>query len=94
MVSPSRASEGATTHPEVVAGIIEYLQMYGVKRIAVMEGAWVGAKTSEAAQVCGYDKLCRHYQVEFIDAQKDSWKKKTVRAWSWPCATVRMRWIL
>ena len=30
LVSPSRASEGATTHPEVVAGIIEYLQMYGV----------------------------------------------------------------
>ncbi|MCI9545876.1 MAG: DUF362 domain-containing protein [Lachnospiraceae bacterium] len=76
LVSPSKASEGATTHPEVVAGIVEYLQMYGVNRIYIMEGAWVGAKTSEAVRVCGYDKLCRHYQVEFVDSQKDSWEKK------------------
>ena len=29
LVSPSEASCGATTHPEVVAGIIEYLQERG-----------------------------------------------------------------
>ena len=29
LVSPSEASYGATTHPEIVAGIIEYLQEHG-----------------------------------------------------------------
>ncbi len=76
LVSPTEASYGATTHSEVVAGIIEYLQMYGVSRIVLMESSWVGAKTTEAIRACGYDKLCEFYQVEFIDAQKDSWKKK------------------
>ena len=76
LVSPTEASYGATTHTEVIAGIIEYLQMYGVSGIVLAESSWVGAKTSESIRVCGYDKLCRFYQVEFIDTQKDSWKKK------------------
>lgn len=76
LVSPSVASEGATTHPEVVAGIIEYLQAYGVRQIVIMEGSWVGAKTSDAVRVCGYGDLCRYYQVEFEDAQKSAWEKR------------------
>lgn len=76
LVSPSPASEGATTHPEVVAGIIEYLQGYGIRQITIMEGSWVGARTSEALRVCGYEELCRSYQVAFVDAQKDPWRKK------------------
>lgn len=79
LVSPSAASEGATTHPEVVAGIIEYLQAYGVRQITIMEGSWVGAKTSDAVRVCGYGELCRHYQVKFEDAQKSAWEKKDCR---------------
>ena len=31
LVSPSEPSWGATTHPEIVAGIIEYLQERGFK---------------------------------------------------------------
>ena len=31
LVSPSEASWGATTHPEVVAGIIEYLKEHGFR---------------------------------------------------------------
>ena len=54
LVSPSEASWGATTHPEVVAGIIEYLQERGYHKIAMLEGSWVGDKTAEAYEVCGY----------------------------------------
>ena len=65
LVSPSEASWGGTTHPEVVAGIIEYLQEHGFQKIAMLEGSWVGDKTQEAVQVCGYDKLTEKYGVPF-----------------------------
>lgn len=72
LVSPSEASWGATTHPEVVAGIIEYLQEKGYFQLVMLEGSWVGDKTGEAVQVCGYDRLSERYQVPFLDMQKDS----------------------
>ena len=72
LVAPSEASWGATTHPEIVAGIIEYLQERGFTQLLVLEGSWVGDKTSESAEVCGYLDLCRQYGVSFVDTQKDS----------------------
>lgn len=72
LVSPSEASWGATTHPEIVAGIIEYLQEHGFFNLVMLEGSWVGDKTAEAAELCGYYDLSRNYQVDFLDMQKDS----------------------
>ena len=72
LVSPSEASWGATTHPEVVAGIIEYLQKNGFQNLVILEGSWVGDKTQEAYEVCGYDKISEQYQVPFWDMQKDT----------------------
>lgn len=72
LVSPTPASYGATTHPEVVAGIIEYLQENGFHNIVMLEGSWVGDKTAEAVSVCGYDALAEKYGVPFIDTQKDT----------------------
>lgn len=72
LVSPSEASWGATTHPEVVAGIIEYLQEQGFENLVMLEGSWVGDKTGDAIEVCGYDKICARYGVEFLDMQKDT----------------------
>lgn len=71
LVSPSEASWGATTHPEVVAGIIAYLQKYGFENLVMLEGSWVGDRTSEALVACGYDKLSEETGVPFIDTQKD-----------------------
>lgn len=71
LVSPSEASWGATTHPEIVAGIIEYLQENGYGNLAILEGSWVGDKTTEAYEVCGYRELTEKYQVPFWDMQKD-----------------------
>lgn len=72
LVSPSPASWGATTHPEVVAGIIEYLKEHGFQQIVMLEGSWVGDKTSESVEVCGFDSLSREYDVPFLDMQKDT----------------------
>ncbi|MCD8075238.1 MAG: DUF362 domain-containing protein [Lachnospiraceae bacterium] len=72
LVSASPASCGATTHPEIVAGIIEYLQEDGYRNIVIAEGSWVGEKTSDVMRVCGYDRLAGQYGVELLDAQRDS----------------------
>ena len=71
LVSPSEASWGATTHPEVVAGIIEYLKEHGFRDMVMLEGSWVGDKTGEAFETCGFDRLEEEYQVPFWDMQKD-----------------------
>ena len=71
LVSPVEASWGGTTHPEVVAGIIEYLQKYDFHKIVMLEGSWVGDRTQEAYQGCGFEALSEKYQVPFWDMQKD-----------------------
>lgn len=76
LVSPSEASCGATTHPEIVAGIIEYLQEHGFGQIIMLEGSWVGDKTEDSIVVCGYDKLTTQYGVPFVDMQKDAYEIK------------------
>ena len=76
LVSASEASFGATTHPEIVAGIIEYLHEEGFNNITIAEGSWVGDKTSRAFELCGYRELSERYGVPLIDTQKDTWHKK------------------
>ena len=71
LVSAVPASSGATTHTEVVEGILQYLQQNGFTRIVVLESSWVGDKTSRAVKVCGYDRLCEKYRVPFWDLQED-----------------------
>ena len=72
LVTPTPASYGATTHQEVVAGIIEYLQENGFYNITIAEGSWVGDKTSDAFEYCGYNALAAEYGVSIIDTKKDS----------------------
>jgi uncharacterized protein (DUF362 family) len=64
------ASEGATTHPEVAAGLIAYLQKNGFNNIVILEGAWVGDSTTRAFSACGYSGFAKA-GVELIDTQKD-----------------------
>lgn len=65
------AEEGGTTHPEVVAGLIEYLQEQGFQNLVMLEGSWIGDSTQEAMRYCGYDQLSEKYQVPFWDMQED-----------------------
>ena len=61
LVSPTPASFGGTTHPEIVAGVIEFLQEHGYRNIVIAEGSWVGDKTAEAFEYCGYNDLAARY---------------------------------
>lgn len=75
LVTAKDPSSGATTHGELLAGVIEYLQEHGFKDITVMEGSWVGDRTGEAFRAAGYDRVCRRYGIPFEDLQKDTWKE-------------------
>lgn len=76
LVSPTPASFGATTHPEVVEGVVEYLQENGYTQILIMEGSWVGDKTSQAFEYCGYNDLSKRKNVPLIDSQQDASAQK------------------
>lgn len=71
LVTPSPASFGGTTHPEVAAGIVEYLQENGFRDIVIAEGSWVGDRTAEAFEYCGYRELEAKYGVTLLDTQKE-----------------------
>ena len=72
LVSPTPAEFGATTHPQIAAGIIEYLHENHFYNIVICEGSWVGDKTSDAFEYCGYNVLARKYGIKLFDTQKDS----------------------
>ncbi|MCL2208801.1 MAG: DUF362 domain-containing protein [Treponema sp.] len=74
LVSAKPASSGATTHPQIAAGLINYLKSEGFKDIAIIEGAWVGGSTQEAFNVCGYRKLAAETGVSLIDTKQDKAK--------------------
>ncbi len=76
LVTPTPAEYGATTHPEVVSGLIEYLQERGFCNLVILEGAWIGDKTVEAFAYCGYNALSARYHVPLIDLQKDTFHQK------------------
>jgi uncharacterized protein (DUF362 family) len=69
---------GATTHPQIVVAIIEYLQEHGFNHISIVESAWVGDSTKEGFKVNGYPKISRTYQVPLIDVKDDAYIHKTV----------------
>ena len=72
LVSAQPAQFGATTHPEVAAGIIEYLQEHGFRNMVILESSWVGDKTPEAFEYCGYNRIAEQYGVELWDLQQDT----------------------
>ena len=74
LVVAAKPETGATTHPEIAAAAIEYLQEKGFHNLVILEGSWVGDRTSYAFKLCGWDRLAAKYGVELIDTQKDSYK--------------------
>lgn len=64
--------EGATTSPLIVEGIIQYLLAHNCKKISVIEGSWVGDRTSRAFKICGYEELSRRYNIPLVDLQRDA----------------------
>jgi uncharacterized protein (DUF362 family) len=71
LVLASPPSSGATTHPEIAAGLIAYLRENGFNNMVILEGAWAGGSTSEAFSVCGYHEISRQTGVPLIDTKRD-----------------------
>ena len=71
LVLAGAPEDGATTHAGVLSGCIEYLQGHGFSSISVIEGSWVGGNTERAMRACGYDRVCREYNVPFYDLKRD-----------------------
>ncbi|NLM26850.1 MAG: DUF362 domain-containing protein [Clostridiaceae bacterium] len=79
LVCASPAEEGATTHPEIVEGIIIYLTKIGFNNIKIIEGAWVGDSTKRAYKVCGYEDISRRYGIPLIDLKDDGYVTKVYK---------------
>jgi len=71
LVTAKPASSGATTHPEIAAGLISYLKENGFNNMAILEGAWTGGSTAEAFRVCKYSELAKASGIELIDTKHD-----------------------
>ena len=65
------ASGGATTHPEIAAGLIAYLKKNGFTNLVILEGSWAGDSTDKAFTACGYRKLAGEAGVGLIDTKSD-----------------------
>lgn len=75
LVAPVPAEEGATTHPQVVEGLIRYLKKHGYENLVIMESSWVGDRTEDAFDLCGYYALSEKYGVELLDMKKAASRK-------------------
>lgn len=84
LLGPIPASEGATTHPQIVEGIILYLRERKFSNLSVCEGSWVGDRTEDSMLVTGFGQLCREMKVPFVDLQKDPSEEKD-------CAGMKLR---
>ena len=71
LVCPSPAEFGATTHPEVVSGIVEYLQEEGFFDLCILEGSWIGDRTEDAFLYCGYRQFPERFGVPLLDTKKE-----------------------
>ncbi len=72
IVGAIKASAGATTHPELIDGVLSYLLERGFSHVSVLESSWVGDLTSRAVKYTGIYDICRKHCVPFLDLQKDS----------------------
>ncbi|HLS54222.1 MAG TPA: DUF362 domain-containing protein, partial [Tissierellaceae bacterium] len=64
--------------PDLVEGVIEYLHFHGYKNIVILEGSWVGDRTSRAFKACGYIELSEKYNIPLIDLQRDGFQEHQV----------------
>lgn len=75
LVLAKPSESGATTCPELVSGIVEFLQEYGFYDIKILEGSWIGDNTWRAYKVCGYEEISAKYNVPLVDLKRDEFVK-------------------
>ncbi|MGD9559542.1 MAG: DUF362 domain-containing protein [Oscillospiraceae bacterium] len=72
LVVPRPAGEGATTHPEIVEALVLYLHKHGFRNLVILEGSWLGARTTDAFAACGIVDIAKRHGVALVDTQQDS----------------------
>jgi len=77
LINATKSQKGATTDPELVKGVIEYLKEKDFYNLIIMEGSWVGENTKNAFKHCGYKEVSQKYEVPLYDLQKDDYITKT-----------------
>lgn len=77
LVNATKSAQGATTDPEIMRGVIEYLQQKGFNNLMIIEGSWVGAATEAAFEVAGYLDLARDYDIPLSNLKNDNFIKKS-----------------
>ncbi|MGP3778560.1 DUF362 domain-containing protein [Halanaerobium saccharolyticum] len=77
LINATKSEKGATTDPELAAGVIEYLQNKGFNNLMIIESSWVGADTDKAFEVCGYQELAQKYDVPLYNLKEDNFIKKS-----------------
>ncbi|TDO94867.1 uncharacterized protein (DUF362 family) [Halanaerobium saccharolyticum] len=77
LINATKSEKGATTDPEIVKGIIEYLQDKDFNNLMIIEGSWVGADTDNAFEICGYNKLARDYEIPLYNLKNDNFSRKS-----------------
>lgn len=76
LVVAQPADWGATTSPEMVRGVIRYLQDQGFSQLKILESAWIGDSTKKAFQVCGYQAISQEFNIPLIDLKDDQGVKR------------------
>lgn len=71
LVVAHTADTGATTHPEIVEGIVCFLQENGYDNLCILESSWVGDSTTRAYEVCGYNALSARRGVPLYDIKRE-----------------------
>lgn len=75
LVVAAPPESGATTHPGVLSGAIEYLQAHGFDKLSIIEGSWVGDRTQRGFRTCGYDRVGERYGVPLYDLKQDKTRR-------------------
>lgn len=79
LVVSKPSSSGATTSPEMVSALIEYLKEHGHNNIVILESSWLGDSTTRAFKVCGYEDVSQKYGVPLFDIKKDTYSVRTYK---------------
>ncbi len=67
-------TQGATTHPQVLAAAIDYFNDCGAAEIAVGESPITGVRMPEAYAVCGIEKIVSERKISLLDFDSEPYQ--------------------
>lgn len=91
LINATKSKKGATTDPQLVRGVIEYLKEKGFNNLMIMEGSWAGADTEEAFKYCGYNKISKEYDIPLYNLQNDNYISKSYNGFNMEIAETALR---